>query len=185
MKKWKNDWKSPEYNAWIHLMHRCFNPKDKAFKHYGARGISVCNRWRESFDDFCTDMGPRPSKEFSLDRIDCNGNYEPSNCKWSSRIEQANNKQTNRRVKFFGQMLTAREISEQTGLPLKTIQSRINAGMSQEKIASRETHIRTQWEHGTIYGYVKMKCRCDPCRKSKSEYRKNEAKKQGIVNQII
>jgi hypothetical protein len=73
MKKWKNSWKSPEYNAWIHMIHRCENLKDKAFEHYGGRGISVCARWRNSFDDFCDDIGPRPSKEFSLDRIDTNG----------------------------------------------------------------------------------------------------------------
>ena len=181
MKKWKNDWKSPEYNAWIHLMHRCFNPKDKAFKHYGARGISVCTRWRESFDDFCADMGPRPSTNFSIDRINPNGNYEPSNCKWSSKIEQANNKQTNRRINFFGEMLTSREIAIKTGIPNRTIRSRIDRGMDQEKISSQSPLIRSQWEHGTIYGYTKMKCRCEPCRKSKSEHRK----KQNIVNQII
>jgi hypothetical protein len=173
MKKWKNDWKSPEYNAWIHMIHRCGNPKDKAYKHYGAKGVSVCSRWLNSFDDFVEDMGQRPSKEFSLDRIDCSGNYEPSNCKWSSRVEQANNKRANRRIDFFGEMLTAREISQKTELPLKTIQSRIHAGMSQEKIASRDTHIRTQWEHGTIYGYIHIKCRCDECKKAKSIYEKS------------
>jgi len=174
MKKWKNSWKSPEYNAWIHMIHRCENPKDKAFGHYGGRGISVCARWRNSFDDFCDDIGPRPSKEFSLDRIDTNGNYEPLNCKWSTRIEQANNKRLSRRISFDGQMLTVREIARKIGLPLRTVRSRVDDGMDEQKIASLKLHIRSTWEHGTLYGYVQKKCRCEPCRKAKSIYTKGK-----------
>lgn len=174
MKKWKNNWKSPEYNAWIHMIHRCGNPNDKAFKHYGGRGITVCARWRSSFDDFYEDMGPRPSKDFSLDRVDTNGNYEPQNCKWSTRIEQANNKSENRRINFEGQMLTVREISDKTGLPIRTIRSRVDQGMDGHKLTSQTPHIRVTWEHGTLYGYVQKKCRCDSCRKAKSIYTKGK-----------
>ncbi len=172
MKKWKHDWKSPEYNAWMHMLHRCNNPKDKAFKHYGAKGVNVCARWSNSFDDFYADMGPRPSADYSLDRIDSTGDYEPSNCRWANRIEQANNKRHNKRVDFFGEMLTAREIADRTGVAVKTVKSRIYEGMSAEKIASKTTHIRKNWEHGTIYGYIKMKCRCEPCRQAKSVHAK-------------
>lgn len=174
MKKWKNSWRSPEYNAWIHMIHRCENPSDKAFKHYGGRGITVCARWRSSFDDFYEDMGPRPSQDFSLDRIDANGNYEPQNCKWSTKIEQANNKQENRRIIFDGQLLTVREIADKTGLPMRTVRSRVDQGMEGEKLASQTPHIRSNWEHGTLYGYVQKKCRCDPCRKAKSIYTKGK-----------
>ena len=174
MKKWKNSWKSPEYNAWIHMIHRCENPLDKAFKHYGGRGISVCARWRSSFDNFCADMGPRPSKEFSLDRIDTNGDYGPLNCKWSTKIEQANNKRENRRISFDGQMLTVREIADKTGLPIRTVRSRVDHGMEGQRLASTTPHIRSSWEHGTLYGYVQKKCRCEPCRKAKSIYTKGK-----------
>jgi hypothetical protein len=178
MNKWKNDWKSPEYNAWIHMIHRCSSKDDKAFKHYGAKGVVVCQRWLQSFDDFYEDMGPRPSADYSLDRIDSTGNYEPSNCRWASRIEQANNKRWNKRVSFFGEMLTAREIADKTGVPLKTIKSRVDRGMSEEMIASKTTHSRRQWEHGTLYGYVGKKCRCDECKQAKSTYIKASAAKQ-------
>jgi hypothetical protein len=183
MKKWKHDWKSPEYNAWMHMLHRCNNPKDKAFKYYGAKGVKVCDRWVQSFDDFCVDMGPRPSLDHSLDRINVFGDYEPSNCKWSNRIEQANNKRVHKRVDFFGEMLTAREIADRTGVAAKTVKSRIDQRMSAEKIASKSTHIRKNWEHGTIYGYIKMKCRCEPCRQAKSVHAKACWAKK--VSQII
>jgi hypothetical protein len=186
MKKWKNDWKSPEYNAWIHMIHRCTNEHDKAFKNYGGRGISVCPRWINSFDDFVLDMGPRPGKGFSLDRIDTNKGYEPQNCRWSDRVEQANNKRANRRIDFFGEMLTAREISQKTGVPFRTVRSRLDRKMTAEQVASTEHHIRQEWEHGTIYGYIKFKCRCDLCKQAKSDYsRAAYSAKKKIVDQII
>jgi hypothetical protein len=73
------------------MIQRCTNPRATSFKNYGARGIVVCDRWRTSFEAFLADMGPRPSAQHSLDRRENNGNYEPGNCRWSTKIEQVRN----------------------------------------------------------------------------------------------
>lgn len=84
--------KSSEYKTWSKMKERCLNRNDKSYPDYGGRGIRVCERWIDSFENFLQDMGERPDKECSVDRLDVNGNYTPENCKWSSRFEQAQNK---------------------------------------------------------------------------------------------
>lgn len=81
----------PEYYVWVAMRQRCRNPKCRIYKHYGGRGIKICKRW-EKFENFFEDMGRRPEGKYSLDRIDVNGDYEPSNCRWATQLQQVLNR---------------------------------------------------------------------------------------------
>ena len=86
---------TPEYNSWRAMRKRCVNPNEENYKWYGGRGISVCSEWMTSFQNFYSDMGERP-EGMTLDRIDPDGNYEPSNCRWSDYKTQTRNRRMNR-----------------------------------------------------------------------------------------
>lgn len=120
---------TPEYNCWAGMIQRCENPKHTSYYRYGGRGIRVCDRWRNSFEAFFEDMGPRPSDDHSIDRIDVSGNYEPENCRWLTTVEQERNKSTNKLVTANGETKTVVEWSEATGIPAATIYKRIDKGM--------------------------------------------------------
>lgn len=90
--------KTPTYTTWAGLAQRCYNPNSRAYRWYGAKGVIVCDRWRHSFHNFVTDMGERPGPEYSLDRINSKGNYEPENCRWVTWDIQTANKVYNGRI---------------------------------------------------------------------------------------
>lgn len=100
--------REPIYNIWKQMRARCENPKNKRWEHYGHRGIEVCKRWK-SFADFYADMGPRPSSNHQLDRKDNNGDYEPGNCRWATRDEQAANTSRSVLVRVPGGWMTVAE----------------------------------------------------------------------------
>lgn len=117
-----------EFAIWSGLRQRCINPNNPMYPRYGGRGITVCSAWMESFQAFFADMGERPSKSHSIDRIDNNGNYSPENCRWATQVVQANNKSTNHVIEHEGQAKTITEWAIATGIPAKRIQERIYRG---------------------------------------------------------
>lgn len=104
---------------------RCTNPEARDYVRYGARGIKFCDRWRESFDHFLEDMGPKPKPSLTLDRIDNDGNYEPGNCRWATCRQQANNRRNSRIFEFRGRQMTSSEIAEIAGIAQTTFFMRV------------------------------------------------------------
>lgn len=117
---------SPEYTSWRNMKQRCLNPNDKRYLRYGGRGITICQDWM-LFDGFLADMGRRPDGT-SLDRIDPNGNYEPSNCRWATSKEQMNNLAEQVKFDFEGEALTATQIAGRVGVKPGTVISRLQRG---------------------------------------------------------
>ncbi|MFB6873719.1 hypothetical protein [Streptomyces sp. NPDC056323] len=120
------------YKIWRGMVRRTSDPNNPDYARYGGRGISVCEDWRKSFEAFARDMGKRP-EGMTLDRIDNDGNYEPSNCRWSTATEQARNKRSNRLLTYAGQTLPISVWAEHTGIRGHTISSRIRCGWSVER----------------------------------------------------
>jgi hypothetical protein len=123
-----------EYSIWVDMRRRCSDPSRDSYKNYGAKGIRVCARWEISFLDFLADVGPRPSKQHTLDRRDSSGDYEPGNCAWADAITQANNKSNNRIVSYRGEQLTVANALRRAGSIVKksTALKRLKKGWSVE-----------------------------------------------------
>lgn len=126
----------PEYTSWRGMRSRCNNPKNKGFPLYGGRGIKICERWNNSFDNFLADVGERPSPKHSIDRIDNNGNYEPSNVRWATPLEQSRNRRCVVKVITNDQEFLRIESETYTGLPPSTIKNRLQRGWELERAIS-------------------------------------------------
>jgi hypothetical protein len=114
---------SAEWKIWQGMKRRCHNPKRRRYERYGGRGISVCDRWLNSFPNFLQDMGPRPEGK-QLSRIDNNGDYSPQNCRWETATEQANNRVTNHLIKYEGQVKTMAEWARHLKIPYNALNQR-------------------------------------------------------------
>lgn len=123
---------SRAYTAWLGMRNRCYNRKSTDYPDYGGRGISVCDRWRESFENFFADMG-QPPPWTSIDRIDNARGYEPGNCRWATATEQGRNKRNNVRLAFRGRTQTMTEWAAELGIPMKRIHARLKRGWSAER----------------------------------------------------
>lgn len=113
--------KSHEFKSWAAMKGRCLNPNNAKYPRYGGRGIKICERWVNSFENFLADMGRRPSKLHSIDRIDNDGNYEPSNCHWATVTTQTRNRSTTRYATIAGVRLCIRDWAARLGVNRKAI----------------------------------------------------------------
>lgn len=134
--------KSEAY-AWANIKQRCYNQNRPDYGRYGGRGITVCGRWLNSFNNFLADMGHRPSAKHSIERIDNNKGYSPENCKWGTHEEQARNKRNTHILTFQSRTMRIDEWTEFTGIRAGTIRQRLWRGWSVERTLSTPLHART------------------------------------------
>lgn len=127
---WK--YNDPTYYTWIRMRSRCNNPNERQYKHYGGRGIKICQRW-ESYANFFEDMGERPGNKLSLDRIDVNGDYCKENCRWTTWDVQLNNKRTNKSHTFNGKTMNQSQWAREVGIGFDTLSWRLRHGWSLER----------------------------------------------------
>lgn len=132
--------RSVRYSVWQKIKDRCLNPKDISYPNYGGRGITICQRWRESYDEFCNDMEPRPSMKYSIDRVDnddgyhcgkcdeCKQNGWPANCRWATRLEQNRNTRKVRWLHIGEECKRFVEWLEHYGVERQTFKERIKRG---------------------------------------------------------
>lgn len=125
--------KCAEYLVWVGMTRRCRSHRSDCYERYGKRGIAVCERWKD-FPNFYADMGPRPSKYHTIERVNNNGDYCPENCMWLHRSLQARNRRTSVWIEFGGKKLILSEWSRLTGLPNTTLRQRMKRGWSTERL---------------------------------------------------
>lgn len=118
--------KTAVFSNYHSMVRRCYDPKDKDFKNYGARGITVCERWQTSFENFWADMGTTHKSGLTLDRIDNNGPYSPENCRWATTKEQGRNTRVNVLIDTPEGRMTIAEAAERRGMQAQTLNARLN-----------------------------------------------------------
>lgn len=112
------------YNIWRAMNNRCHNEQHVSFKYYGAKGVAVCQEWRDSFHQFAADMGPRPAGT-SLDRLDSSGPYTKSNCRWATIVQQNNNKSDTRHITFRGRTMNLSAWAREVGASPAALHHRV------------------------------------------------------------
>lgn len=129
------------YAVWNGMKQRTMNPNSKQYKNYGARGITICDEWRDSFESFYKWSCENGYEEnLTIERVNVNGNYEPSNCKWATKKEQANNRRSNRIIEYQGKKLTVSQWADELGIPYARLEKRFEKGYSIEKALSTKMY---------------------------------------------
>ncbi len=136
---------TPEYTAWIHMINRCYSPSNKRYRHYGGRGIRVCDRWRESFASFFSDIGPRPVGKFTLDRVNNDGDYEPSNCRWTTYSVQNRNHRRNRTLTMSGETLCLKDWANKYHIDYTTFRRRMESGFAPQLALTMDSAADGGW----------------------------------------
>jgi hypothetical protein len=134
--------KTRTFKSWDSMKQRCLNPNSPDYSRYGGLGITVCERWLSSFENFLADMGERPDGK-SLDRIDNDGNYEPSNCRWATASEQQFNKKANLKLEYQGQIRSIVDLSSESGVPLKILRWRLDNGWNTARAIETPVRIKS------------------------------------------
>lgn len=131
-----------EYKIWHAMIRRCYDTTHISYPFYGGKGVSVCQRWLDSVANFYADIGPRPSPKHTLDRIESTGNYEPSNCQWATRREQALNRCNKRLITAFGETKSAEEwaADERCIITEAQIRRRLPLKWSNERMLTEPIH---------------------------------------------
>lgn len=122
-----------EYRIWLGMKQRCENPKHKNYADYGARGIRVCEQWRNSFENFLSDIGRAPSNKHTIDRILNDRGYEPDNVRWATRREQSHNSSNTRWIEYKGDRRTVGQWAEYLDIPASTISARLQRGWTEHE----------------------------------------------------
>jgi hypothetical protein len=135
--------RSKTYKSWLKMIERCYSKKNNRYYAYGARGIAVCERWH-LFENFLSDMGPRPEGT-SLDRIDANKHYEPCNCRWATRQEQARNKRNSIYITIGDETASLADWSDRSGIKYATILRRLKAGWEAKKAVFDPVFSSDRW----------------------------------------
>jgi len=137
--------KSRLYHIWEDMKNRCYNPKNRRFKDYGGRGITVCQEWKDDYKCFYDwAMAHGYADDLTIDRDDVNGNYEPGNCKWATQKEQGNNRTNNRIIEYNGDSKTLTEWADFFGFEIHVIKNRLKRNWTVERAFTTPTEKHTK-----------------------------------------
>ena len=136
-----------EYHSWENMKARCYNDKFIQFSNYGGRGIKMCDRWRHNFVNFLSDMGKKPTSKHSLDRIDVNGDYEPTNCRWATQKEQCRNKRSNRYLEYKSHRMIMKDWSEFIGVHYMVVHHHLKTKSFSTIMEYYQNKYNLKWEN--------------------------------------
>jgi hypothetical protein len=129
---------TPEYVAWVSMKQRCLNSQAANYIRYGFIGVTICQEWIDSYEQFLKDVGRRPSSKYSLDRYpDSNGNYEPGNVRWATHQQQSNNRENTVMIEYNGKNQALTDWARELGVGRQTLRKRYEAGLTPEQIITK------------------------------------------------